>query len=107
MFMGRTTFRSWKSPRFATGYTASSEAGATDNTADDDTPAQDTTGYYDTYNNTDDNGYEDTNYYEDPVEYDTYDTPEEDAVQEPLNGTYNDDNYNYDDGIGGDVTDEY
>lgn len=93
--------------RFATGYTASSEAGATDNTADDDTPAQDTTGYYDTYNNTDDNGYEDTNYYEDPVEYDTYDTPEEDAVQEPLNGTYNDDNYNYDDGIGGDVTDEY
>lgn len=93
--------------RFATGYTASSEAGTTDNTADDDTPAQDTTGYYNTYNNTDDNGYEDTNYYEDPVEYDTYDTPEEDAVQEPLNGTYNDDNYNYDDGIGGDVTDEY
>lgn len=93
--------------RFATGYTASSEAGATDNTADDDTPAQDTTGYYDTYNNTDDNGYEDTDYYEDPVEYDTYDTPEEDAVQEPLNGTYNDDNYNYDDGIGGGATDEY
>ena len=33
--------------------------------------------------------------------------PEGDPVQEPLNGTYNDDNYNYDDGIGGDVTDEY